>query len=813
MDRDRIGERLQASLAGLQELHFLRHKQSTRVHWALSLNREEPDTSKHEKLSTEELRLEATLTLLKQQLTRLRRQDVGLKTHLQQLDQKISELKLDVCKASTEHLESDSRPSSGFYELSDGGSGSLSNSCTSVYSESLSSSSQTSLLPHLSISYAPYGRSGSGQAIVSFCCSADESTAQPNTPQYKGMKLGSSCIRTTPAVAERVRQRPVSMGDLNRVITSGFGSFKSTDVKTSTLSGSHHNPSVDHKYQSNLVSSNGTEVYCYPSPLHAVALQSPIFSLISDQQSKVVAEGQDGKPGGVLEEINQNPNQESTNSRSSVFINKLLQQSFSKINLLNEIRRNDPQEQRPRSLEVTYGQLNGPQHLGSFQQISVPPENALETRKTSSTLNISQQQTDASAAESNSYGVKVHTHSAPSMDFQQNCLPERNMESDNGLLDKGIGVSSKESSLVSKPVDRRSSFNHSSKAGTASFGDKSSPPQCEFVHAEFVPAGSQRVKVRHADKKTKSLKLRKSSEKPSSKRLNQKHFSREKELCTKNRVDLKQFSSCRSKVTSLDESHIHSCLECSHNSLCIPNKPLLQQNQTAKSIKSRKAHYPETVHLVDQARKKQSSSKWPSTYEILLPPTLHTQRSKEMTTSHKADMVRSISARPRSSQWGCPPRPLTHSFSTSSYFSNLESRYPAARISSRHAPRCESEFSEYSAECASLFHSTIAASSDGEISDFTTNRFGDSESSQGSQMASDSDSSLSMDEEDLLEEEEDDEGSLVWAQAAIGPTAAGLSLQQHHLPKPAACRIKASRALKKKIRRFQPASLKVMTLV
>ncbi|XP_052007359.1 dapper homolog 2-like [Xyrauchen texanus] len=816
MDRDRIGERLQASLAGLQELHFLRDKQSTRVHWALTLNREEPDTSTHEIISTEELRVEATLTLLKQQLTRLRRQDVGLKTHLQQLDQQISELKLDVCKSSTENLECDSRPSSGFYELSDGGSGSLSNSCISVYSESLSSSSQTSLLPHLSTSYSPHGHSGSGQAIVSRCFSADESTAQPNTPRSIGMKLGSSCIRTTPAIAERVRQRPVSMGDLNRVITSGFGSFKSTDVKTSIHSGSHHNPSVDPKYQSNLVSSNGTEVYCYPSPLHAVALQSPIFSLISDQQSKVVAEGQDGKPGGVLEEINQNPNQKSTNSRSSVHINKLLQQSFSKMNLLNEIRRIDPQEQRPRSLEVTYGQLNGPQYLGSFQQISVSPENALETRKTSSTLNINQQKTDTSAAESNSYGVKVHTLSAPSMDFQQNCLPVRNMESDNELSDKGIGVSSKESSLVSKPVDRRSSFNHSSKACADSFGDKSSPPQCEFVHAEFVPAGSQRVKVRHADKKTKPLKLRKSSEKPSSKKLNQKHFSRQKELCpktSKNRVDLKQFSSCRGKLTSLDESQIHSCLDCSCNSHCIPNKPIYQQNQTAKSIKSHKAHYPETVHLVEQARKKQSSSKWPSTSEILLPPTLHTQRSKEMPTTHKAGMVRSISARPRSSQWGCPPRPLTHSFSTSSYFSYLESRYPAARISGRHAPHCESEFSEYSAECASLFHSTIAASSDGEISDYTTNRFGDSESSQGSQMPSDSDSSLSMDEEDLLEEEEDDEGSLVWAQAAIGPTAAGLSLQQHHHPKPAACRIKASRALKKKIRRFQPASLKVMTLV
>lgn len=45
--------------------------------------------------------------------SRLRKQDVGLKTHLQQLDQQISELKLDVSKASTDQLESDSRPSSG----------------------------------------------------------------------------------------------------------------------------------------------------------------------------------------------------------------------------------------------------------------------------------------------------------------------------------------------------------------------------------------------------------------------------------------------------------------------------------------------------------------------------------------------------------------------------------------------------------------------------------------------------------------------------------------------------------------------------
>lgn len=43
----------------------------------------------------------------------LRRQDVGLKTHLDQLDQRISELQLDVCGARPGAPDSDSRPSSG----------------------------------------------------------------------------------------------------------------------------------------------------------------------------------------------------------------------------------------------------------------------------------------------------------------------------------------------------------------------------------------------------------------------------------------------------------------------------------------------------------------------------------------------------------------------------------------------------------------------------------------------------------------------------------------------------------------------------
>ncbi|XP_015422007.1 PREDICTED: dapper homolog 1 [Myotis davidii] len=131
----------------------------------------------------------------------LRRRDAGLLNQLQELDKQISDLRLDVEKTSEEHLETDSRPSSGFYELSDGASGSLSNSSNSVFSECLSSC----------------------HSSTCFC-----------SPLEATLTISDSCP-------------------------------KSADV----------NP----KYQCDLVSKNGNDVYRYPSPLHAVAVQSPMFLL------------------------------------------------------------------------------------------------------------------------------------------------------------------------------------------------------------------------------------------------------------------------------------------------------------------------------------------------------------------------------------------------------------------------------------------------------------------------------------------------------------------------------------------------------
>ncbi|KAM3595429.1 uncharacterized protein V6R79_023415 [Siganus canaliculatus] len=122
--------------------------------------------------------------------------------------------------------------------------------------------------------------------------------------------------------------------------------------------------------------------------------------------------------------------------------------------------------------------------------------------------------------------------------------------------------------------------------------------------------------------------------------------------------------------------------------------------------------------------------------------------------------------------------------------------------------------SEYSAECASLFHSTVVDTSEDERSNYTTNCFGDSESSE---------------EEEYLEEstttsdtEESGGGGAGggtdrmgrgWSQVQVGAT--GSKLRQDMTPAQAKAfvKIKASHNLKKKILRFRSGSLKLMTTV
>uniref|UniRef100_A0AAV2JLI6 Uncharacterized protein n=1 Tax=Knipowitschia caucasica TaxID=637954 RepID=A0AAV2JLI6_KNICA len=535
VDRTRVGERLHAALAGLQELHLLRDRQGEMVTWALRADREEPVTSVRLSpegqggMGPEEQRLEATLSALKQQLSRLRKQDVGLKTHLQQLDQQINDLKLDVNKVSTDQQETDSRPSSGFYELSDGGSGSLSNSCTSVYSACLSSPQATLPTSPPNSQTKPHH-----QTDVSRRRSADESTTQSIAPRMKaGLHLGSCRIR---ANTEKARPRPVSTGDLERMM----GQMQ------------NYNKPVDTNSFSKLSFESGTDTI---SSQHSHRKPSEVVTVFPEVSQK-------------------------------------------------EVSTLPPLPPPPPPVTTTPQTTNVVPALDNDQKRHYPTQEAADN--------------------TNQYKQLLRTHK----------------------------------------VSHRLSF----------------------------PA------------------------------------------------DTREYSSDEVTTSTLKKA------------IKMPIPVLAQKKGIALRSRIAPLRNLSTLNLSQLAPK--------------------------------------------------------------------ESRYPAApyHMTSRYPPRCESE---YSAECASLFHSTIAASSDGEMSDHTTNRFGDSESSQSYQSLSDSDSSLSFDEEDDFL---DEEGGFQWANASMAPTTAGCPVQQPQQQQPqqpprcapsapSACRIKASRALKKKIRRFQPASMKVMTLV
>eukprot|EP00061_Rhincodon_typus_P009868 g33689.t1 len=116
-DRCRTRDRLEATLAGLGELDFLKHRQQYLVRGAMELLKpaegEQGKGSPGELyLTPEEKRLEDNILMLRKQLNCLRRRDAGLINQLQELDRQISDLQLDVEKASNDNLETDSRPSS-----------------------------------------------------------------------------------------------------------------------------------------------------------------------------------------------------------------------------------------------------------------------------------------------------------------------------------------------------------------------------------------------------------------------------------------------------------------------------------------------------------------------------------------------------------------------------------------------------------------------------------------------------------------------------------------------------------------------------
>ncbi|XP_058877048.1 dapper homolog 2 [Acipenser ruthenus] len=277
-ERVRIGERFQASLAGIIELELLKSKHWERVEAALGRTGnqygEEGECGAGEcgtgGQNDEQLRSRPSLDRLRDGVSTT----LDLSQSQDLLDRSsLSSEPLEMDKRSSTHTEtdtSDSRPSSGFYSVSDS---SLSNSCASVLSEGPGGGSLGTVPPR------PRSTDDSATHWPEFRLQPQKQPGEPHP--------------------ERESRRPVSTGDLEllcgllSLVTLGPQPPRGVNPPLQTLG-------LDRRYRSDLISRNTHEVYPYPSPLHAVALQSPLYTevqqggpedLIEDSASTRLAPG------------------------------------------------------------------------------------------------------------------------------------------------------------------------------------------------------------------------------------------------------------------------------------------------------------------------------------------------------------------------------------------------------------------------------------------------------------------------------------------------------------------------------------------
>ncbi|MEQ2250875.1 hypothetical protein ILYODFUR_005358 [Ilyodon furcidens] len=181
------------------------------------------------------------------------------------------------------NLDSDSRPSSGFYSVS---GSSLSDSSYSVSSEAAIVGPVTPARPPKPWEQVP--ASAYNTDIL-----WSEGAVQMQQPATDNGQEDSEPIEEPPAPAS---EDPAAedhdatglsfLSDLCKVVGDSLVSFIIPLLNPSSSPSSVHlKPRLDLCYCTDLVSRRTKEVYSYPSPLHAVALQSPLFTSLNQEQS------------------------------------------------------------------------------------------------------------------------------------------------------------------------------------------------------------------------------------------------------------------------------------------------------------------------------------------------------------------------------------------------------------------------------------------------------------------------------------------------------------------------------------------------
>ncbi|XP_029585562.1 dapper homolog 1 [Salmo trutta] len=845
MARVRTRERLEATLAGLGELDYLRQRQDLLVRNVL--NRQEDSISTgddpmcvtHEEnyLNSEEKLLEQNILLLRKQLNCLRKRDAGLINQLQELDRQISDLRLDT-EASHEQVETDSRPSSGFYELSDGASGSLSNSSNSVFSECLSSC----------------------RSSTCFCSPLDTSVCASEGRLKSADELGS-CAECENQCAEQQ-----TIGTVRKSLSTPYS--PSTDASSTTQD-------IQSKYHCDLIAKNGSDVYRYPSPLHAVAVQSPIFfqSLAGHlKEDGGLSKSSGGEGFGDCQKLKQLPilvpqntswpaSHAPTSKRLDNYIFGLLQRRAQPIRT-NKPRTSistDPSKSilRQGSLcvrQATVAQLQQGRtaapvpdlkpawqmclHAGgasntdpgtgtSQRQWSVESKGELLLENGMVSQSLGQPQNgyatiDGSDIHTNSLVKKKGSGSSAnkglpsatgplSKDYQDlgspnansspkeskhpyfpaapediNTKPPQTLPRDRtktGTPKKSpksilVSVQTAQTTKEERPMLELVSLGSSSQSQDEGQG--------HMVSAQYIPAQRQTVKLRKAGKNIKIVKVKNASLKPH--RGVHAHAEPVSSEATGGREKGHRSGGLRKSRQPEEVQHVHKVSSkrgvSSRAKRTIPasipegrvlEKHMATVSTTRSTVSRHHGHHGREVVVAKPKYKRTSGHDY------------NRGRLKAITEVPYDEAFRRAHRRQK--------REVLGQVSTTTYLpSNVKFASPYAYVAGSD--------SEYSAECASLFHSTIVDTSEDERSNYTTNCFGDSESSL---------SEVDFVGESTTSSDSEESGVMNW------PQFSGQGAGHHELTAAQAkafIKIKASHNLKKKILRFRSAgSLKLMTTV
>uniref|UniRef100_A0AAX7W862 Dishevelled binding antagonist of beta catenin 1 n=1 Tax=Astatotilapia calliptera TaxID=8154 RepID=A0AAX7W862_ASTCA len=767
-DKAAVRERLEASVSGLGELELLRRRQEVLVRAALELRepREEEERQRREaQLSSEEKLLEGNILLLRKQLNCLRRRDAGLIAQLQELDRQISDLRLDT---GTSH-EPDSRPSSG-------------TPCVCLC------------------------------ACVSVCVCV--SVYELASCLECDVLVGGLCDESSSSGTVRR-----SLSAPNPPTVDAASSFLSTEPQS--------------KYHCDLVARNGNDVYRYPSPLHAVVVQSPAFlqMLGFGGPGRDEADTSALPPSVSAPHVSQSyswpasSSQTPSHKRLDSYIYSLLQRKAQPIRTSKPRTSisTDPSKSILRQASLCVRQVSGP---GSgFGTLSASEFKALWTARGTSAegAGTSSPQRQWSATHDGFRRGSGESGSPLRYDVQSSCTANNHDSSTNSLRKKSKAdlphatLSAKtlpknfrdlgspkanpapnevkppccppdqEMFLKSAPVMKTQSSTPRNSPGTGrsaleltSVGSSSQSQDeaaaeggsCHTVTNRYVPAhqhrlrkgGFKNVKVRSSLMKTSHVSEH--SEPPPERRQDKlRHRSRLLEDGGSAHVKVsKRFASSRIKrlPASIPEGRV------------LDRQPPSALHGARPSISNGNHHHHHGRNqVVVVAKPKYKRNDY--------------RRLRAMMEVPYDEAFRRAQRRQR--------KELLNS-----------SVYPpaGARLTSPYSYTAGSD-SEYSAECASLFHSTIVDTSEDERSNYTTNCFGDSESS----------------EEECVEEstntsdtEESGGGGMGRGRGQLGGAGVRATGQEIMSAQAKAfVKIKASHNLKKKILRFRSGSLKLMTTV